>query len=183
VLSGLDYDCSAPRNIDDDELTIDLLALPRSHGITTYTDTSYLHVSSSTLDRRITICSLVNSLKDKVVLYEILEHENNLNQHITNIPCWTNARSTQVKQLLELQLRQFIVILHIPRVLEIDARRESERRYAMITALDAAAATINRHTSLIKTGNFSALLQRLDYLRAILLITHIAYHARSDNGN
>ncbi|KAH5645189.1 hypothetical protein HBI51_111440 [Parastagonospora nodorum] len=183
VLSGLDYDCSAPRNIDDDELTIDLLALPRSHGITTYTDTAYLHLSNSTLDRRIAICSLMNSLKDKPVLYEILEHENNLNQHITNIPSWADARSIQVKQLLELQLRQFIVILHMPRVLEVDARRESERRYAMITALDAAAATINRHTLLIKTGNFSALSQRLDYLRAILLITHIAYYARSENDN
>lgn len=183
VLSGLDYDCAAPRNINDEELKMDLLELPRSHGITTYTDTSYLHVANLTLDQRIAICSRVNSLKDKPDLHEIFEHENGLNQHITSIPLWADARSTQAKQLLELQLRQCIVILHAPRALEVESRSKSECRYAMVTALESAAATIDKHTSLIKTGNFSTLLQRLDYLRAILLITHIAYHARSDNGN
>jgi hypothetical protein len=52
----------------------------------------------------------------------------------------------------------------------------------MITALEAATATIDLHSSQLKLSNFSLVLTRNDYFRAILLICHIAYYAHRDNG-
>jgi hypothetical protein len=102
VLSGLDWDCASPRNIDDDELNIELLELPRSRGITTYTDTAYLHVAKQTLELRIAMCSRVNSLKNMSDLHDTFEFENKLQQQMENIPRWADPRSTQAKQSLEL---------------------------------------------------------------------------------
>jgi hypothetical protein len=182
VLGSFDFDCAPPRNIDDEELNIGMLELPRSHGLTTYTDTAYLHVAKQTLELRICMCSKLNALKDDSNLQDTLEHEDALNQNIAKIPRWTDHRSTLSKQLLELQLRQFIVILHAPRALQVESQRKSNCRYAMVTVLQAAASTIVVHSIAIRSGNFSLLLTRLDYFRAILLISRIAYYAHRDNG-
>jgi hypothetical protein len=182
VLGSFDSDCTPPRNIDDEELNMEILELPRSHGLTTYTDTAYLHVAKQTLELRIAMCSRLNALKDDHNLQDTLEHEDALNQHMANIPRWTDHRSTLSKQLLELQLRQFIVILHAPRALQVEFRRKSACRYAMVTVLEAAASTMIVHSAAIRSGNFSLLLTRLDYFRAMLLISHIAYYAHRDNG-
>lgn len=52
----------------------------------------------------------------------------------------------------------------------------------MITALEAAAATIQLHASLLKHTNYALVLTRNEYFRAILLICHVAYHAQRNNG-
>jgi hypothetical protein len=156
--------------------------LPRSHGITTYTETSYLHVAMQSLELRTSICSKINGLKEKASLQDALEDENALRQHITNIPRWTGTRSIQASNLLELQLQQSIVVLHAARISRVDLRRSSECRYAMVAALEAATTTINLHGSQVKSGNFSSVLTRSDYFRATLLICHIAYYAYRDNG-
>jgi hypothetical protein len=182
VLSSLDWDCAPPRNIEDDELNIDLLELPRSHGVTTYTDTAYLYVAKQTMELRIAMCSKVNSLKEKSGLQANFDFEDKLQNYIENIPRWTDPRSTQAKQLLELQLRQFVVILHAPRALQVESRNKSDCRYAMITSLEAARVTIDLHSASIRAADFSLLLTRQDYFRAMLLIAHIAYYAHRDNG-
>jgi hypothetical protein len=134
------------------------------------------------LELRVSICSKINGLKGNASLQDTLEDEDTLRQHIANIPRWTGTRSIQATNLLELQLQQSIVVLHASRTSRVELRRRSEYRYAMITALEAATATIDLHTSQLKSGNFSLILTRSDYFRAILLICHIAYYAYRDNG-
>jgi hypothetical protein len=182
MLMGLDYDCAPPRNIGDVELHVDLLDLPRSHGITTYTDTAYLNLAMQTVELRIKMCSLINNLKGCSALHDTFDDEDALRQHITKIPCWSDPRALQAMRLLELQIQQFIVLLHTPRALQVEQRRRSDCRYSMITTLEAAATTINLHTDLLKNGNYVSILMRNDYYRAMLLISHITYYAQKDEG-
>jgi hypothetical protein len=182
TLSSFDYDCAPPRNIDDVELHVDLLDLPRSHGITTYTDTAYLNFAMQTVELRVKMCSLINNLREPSALYDTFSHEDALRQHITNISHWSDPRAVQALKLLELQMLQFIVLLHTPRALQVEYRRRSDCRFSMITILEAAARTINLHTDLLETENCILTLTRNDYYRAILLISHIAYYAHRDEG-
>ena len=183
MLCGLlNYDCAPPRNINDTELYPTLGELPQDRSITTYTDTSYLCLAMQTLELRIEICSKVNNFKESPDRYDALEYEETIRQQISKFPRWTDARSLQARTLLELQLRQFLTILHAPRVLQVESRRKLNCRYSMVTALEAAARMIDLHSSLAASGNYALVLTRNDYFRATLLICHIAYYSRRTNG-
>lgn len=168
--------------MNDSELSIDLTELPRSHGITTYTDSAYLHVASLSLKHRIGLSCIVNKLRSDTSLPDTLEDEEALGHHLVKIPRWTDPRSIQATTLLELQLRQFVIILNTPRALRSNSQSRPDCRYSMITALEASAATIQLHASLLKHTNYALVLTRNDYFRAVLLICHIAYHAHRNNG-
>jgi hypothetical protein len=182
MLSGLDYDCAPPRNIDDVELHVDTLELPRSHSITTFTDTAYLHLAMQTVELRIRMCSLVNSSKRHSALRDTFDDEDALREHLGSIPRWNDVRAVQATKLLELQMQQYVVVLHAPQALQVESRKKAGCRYSMITALEAAAATVNLHNDLFKIGNSALVLTRNDYYRAMLLISHIAYYAQRDEG-
>jgi hypothetical protein len=182
MLSSLSYDCAPPRNINDIELHTTIEELPPSRSITTYTDTSFLCVAMQTMELRAKMCHKVNNLKESSDMYDALDDEDAIRQHISKIPHWTDPRSVQARTLLELQLTQFMTILHAPRVLQAEFRQSSHRRYAMVTALEAAAKTIELHHTLATSGNFALVLTRNDYFRSGLLICHVAYHARRANG-
>jgi hypothetical protein len=182
MLSGLDHDCAPPRNINDADLHVDMLELPRSHGITTFTDTTYLHLSMQTIELRIRICSVVNSSKGHSALHDVFDDEDVLRQHLVNIPRWSDPRAAQATKLLELQMQQFILVLHASRASQREHRKKSSHRYSMITALEAAATTVNLHNDLLKADNCALILTRNDYYRAMLLISHIAYYAEKDTG-
>jgi hypothetical protein len=107
MLSGLDYDCAPPRNINDADLHADVLELPRSHGITTFTDTAYLHLAMQTIELRIRMCSLINSSKGYSALHDIFSDEASLRQHLDNIPRWSDPRALQSIKLLEIQMQGF----------------------------------------------------------------------------
>jgi hypothetical protein len=181
-LSGLEYDCTPPRNINDVELHVDLTDLPRSHGVTTYTDTAYLSLAMQTVGLRIKMCSLINNLKGPAAVHDTFDDEDALRQHIANISRWSDPRAVQAMKLIELQMQQFVVLLHTPRALQVEHRRRSDCRYSTITALEAAATTINLHTDLLKNEDYVLLLTRNDYYRAMLLISHITYYAHKDEG-
>ncbi|KAF1851013.1 uncharacterized protein K460DRAFT_270862 [Cucurbitaria berberidis CBS 394.84] len=181
VISSLEYDCTSPRNINDADLPVDLTELPNSHPITTFTDTSYLHLSMRTIDRRTRFCSLVNSFKASLSFQDILRHTEDIQRCLQATPKWGDSRSLQARTLLDLQLRQFLVILHTSKVLGVDLQLGAEGRYSMIAALEASAALIDLHTHVLNASVFTLCCTRNDYYRAALLICHIAYHASKSN--
>jgi hypothetical protein len=182
MLSNHDYDCTPPRNINDLELHLDINELPQSHVATHFTDTSFLHISMQTFELRARLCSMTNSLRGGPEFEATLQHEDALQHCLDGIPHWTDSRSTQVRALLDLQLRQIIVVLHTPRALKPESRRKSDCRYAIIAALEAAASSIHIHSNLVEASNYSLCLTRNDYFRAALLICHVAYYARETKG-
>lgn len=182
MLSNFDYDCMPPRNINDLELHVDVNDLPQSHMSMHFTNTSFLHVSMQSFELRVRMCSLTNSLKGGPGFEAILQHESALQHCLDDIPQWTDPRSIQARTLLDLQLRQFIVVLHAPRTLNADLRPTSDCRYSTIASIEAAAKTIQLHHNLIEGSNYALCLTRNDYFRAALLVCHVAYYARETKG-
>jgi hypothetical protein len=182
MLSNLDYDCMPPRNINDLEMHPDVNELPQSHFVAHFTDTTFLHMSMQTFELRARLCSMTNSLKGGLEFKDILRYEDALQHCLDGIPHWANSKSIQVRALLDLQLRQIIVVLYTPIALQPGLRKKSDCRYAIIASLEAAAKSIQIHSNLIEALNYSLCLTRNDYFRAALLICHVTYYAREAKG-
>jgi hypothetical protein len=80
------------------------------------------------------------------------------------------------------KLRQFLVILHAARVVDIKTKMSAEQRYSVVSMLEAATATVNLHTALTASSNLALCCARCDYYRAALLVCHVAYYASKSNG-
>jgi hypothetical protein len=182
VLTGLEYDCAPPRNINDSELHPDMQQLPRSQPNTEFTDTSFLHLSLKSTTLRTKLCALGNSLHSAPNFQDVLQLEVEIQEALSQIPKWINPNSFQAWTLLDLQLRQFLVILHTPRVLQTQYRLQSDFRYSLLTCLESSSLLIDRHIQLMDTGVFALCCIRSDYYRAALLICHITYHACAASG-
>ncbi|CAO2649466.1 Nn.00g068510.m01.CDS01 [Neocucurbitaria sp. VM-36] len=177
VMSSLNYDCAPPRNINDINLSLDLKELPNSQQISTYTDASFLHYSMKTIELRTRLCAIVNSLKTSLSFPETLRYTDDIQRFLEAIPKWDHPGSLQARTLLVLQLRQFLVILHTSKVLNVDLRPSPERRYVIIAALEASAAQVDSHTHVLDRSIQTLCCTRSDYYSAALLICHVAYYA------
>ena len=124
----------------------------------------------------------MNGLQRSLDLQDALELEQEVQQGLENIPTWLEENSLQAQTLLDLQLRQFIAILHTPRALLPQDRMRSDQRYSILTCLETSTTTIERHIALLEVGNYSLCCIRSDYYRSALLICHIAYYAATASG-
>ncbi|KAF2868316.1 hypothetical protein BDV95DRAFT_500925 [Massariosphaeria phaeospora] len=177
----LDYDCTPPRNINDCDIEPVTRTLPASEPTSTFTDTSFLHCSMQTVFLRIRLCSLANSLRATQDVQQTLRHERDVQEALRNIPKWQDTKAFQAWTLLELQLRQHLVILHNPRTLRAEYGTQPDTRYAALSCLEACETLIERHIDLIDAGNYALCCIRSDYYRAALLICHIGFYASPDS--
>ncbi len=182
MLSSLDYDCAAPQNINDADLTVDLQKLPQSAPLSTFTDSSFLHISTSTFGLRVKICALTNSLKPSLSFEDMFPYVKAVQKSLKAIPRWKELKSKQAQALLNLQLRQSLLIMYSTRALHNESELGPESHYSIISSLDMSAATIELHAHILNMSNFALSLTRHDYVRAALLICHIAYHASKTKG-
>ncbi|KAF2715072.1 hypothetical protein K504DRAFT_445979 [Pleomassaria siparia CBS 279.74] len=183
VLSSLEYDCAPPRNINDSELSADMQQLPASQPTRVFTDTSFLHCSLETAKLRTKLCAITNGLQYGPELPDIMRFEEEIQDGLETIPKWTDLRSFQAWTLLDLQLRQFLVIIHTPRALQTQLRVKPDHRYSMLTCLEQSTMLMDRHINLMDSGNYSLCCIRSDYYRAGLLTCFITYHAASASDN
>ncbi|KAF2107497.1 hypothetical protein BDV96DRAFT_606350 [Lophiotrema nucula] len=183
ALSGLDHDCAAPRNIDDAQLFVDIQDLPPSKPMSVYTDSSFITLSAQTAALRARLCTSTNSIRGGMGFEEILQYEQELQTALDRLPKWTDARALHAWTHLDLQLRQFFVILHTPRAFQTQQRAQPNHRYSLLTCLESSSTLIERHNNLLDSGNFSLCCIRSDYYRAALVICHIAYHASRASDN
>lgn len=156
--------------------------LPPSQPTSVFTDTSFLSSSLQTIPLRTKLCALGNSLRSTPDFQDILHYEKEIQDGLSQVPKWTDSRSLQAWTLLDVQLRQFLVILHTPRILQTQFHLQPDYRYSMLTCLESSAALIDRHIQLMDTGVFALCCIRSDYYRAALLICHITYHAATTSG-
>lgn len=183
MLSNLQYDCAAPRNINDSDLHPDMKYLVDSHPHHTFTDTSYLHCSVRSLSLRARLCATANSLQSPPSLSSTLHSEQEIQTALNSLPRWTDPQALMASTLLDVQLRQFLLIIYQPHVLHRSPNfhcfASSSTVYATATALSTAETLINLHYTLNNASIFALTCLRLDYLRAALLIAHIAYYSSS----
>jgi hypothetical protein len=179
ILSGMEYDCRPPRNVHDSELHAEMKQLPQSHPLSIFTDTAFLHCSMLSIPLRIKLCAQVNSLHSCKYFQDTLENSKDVQNALDRLPNWTEKHSLHASTLLDLQLRQFLVILHTPKALHTLI---PSNRYSIFTALEASDTMIKKHMKLMEAKNFALCCIRSDYLRAALLICHITYHASITKG-
>jgi hypothetical protein len=182
MVSRLESDCAAPANINDAQLRPSSEGLPTSQPVDVFTDTSFLFVSMRSLDLRSRLCTLANSLQSRLSFQDTLSHANTVQEHLGRIPKWTDPRSLQARTLLDLQLRQLLVILHAANTADMGTTMNTENQYSSIALLEAATATARLHTALTASGSLALCCTRSDYYRAALLACHVAYHASKNNG-
>lgn len=130
------------------------------------------------LPLRASLCATLNALHTKTSTTATLQSEAAIHSALVALPHWTDPRALLSSSLLSLQLHQFLLLLHTPTTLypPTPYRPSPSHTYAATTVLSAAETIIALHTTLVNSGIFALTLLRLDYLRAALLTTHIAYH-------
>jgi hypothetical protein len=182
MMWDLESDCAPPRNANDTDIHVDIKSLPSSQPLAVFTDSSFLFVSMRSIGMRKKISGLANSLRSRLSLQDTLSHVEALQRCLDHIPRWTDSRSVQARTLLDLQLRQLVVILHATRVIETETNISAERRFSVMSLLEAATTTIDLHTSLLASSNLALCCTRNDYYRAALLVCHATYYTGKNNG-
>lgn len=169
------FDCKAPLNINDEDLQIDALQNPAPKPSDQYTSTSYLHIASKSLPLRITLCSLINDPRTNLTYDQVLWYEQQVNEALDAIPEWTGGADkgqNQARTLLDVQLRQFLVMLHTPFGRQ---NHSAQHRYSRMVCFEASKLILDQHSTLMRSQNFTLSLLRGDVLLAALSICHNAY--------
>ncbi|OGM49892.1 hypothetical protein ABOM_001524 [Aspergillus bombycis] len=181
ALAGIQMDCAPPVDIDDEGLRpeSDSTEMPGLRGHCT--STSFLRLCRSSLDLRVSLNSRMNDLTSDLPYEDTLRYEDLIMSELQKIPSLTDSRndttdkslSQMARVVLDLQLRQFLVLLHAP----FARKRENNTRYAVsrMVCFNAAASMIDQHWRLVQAGNPMLLLLRHDYFRGALNLSHYAY--------
>lgn len=171
-LGAISTDCPAPLNINDELFTESSMQIPASRGSEEYTDTSFLNISSKSLSLRIHLCSLINDSSSPMQYDDVLSYEQQINEALDSIPKWEGHETTQASTLLDLQLRQFFLLIH-----NSYARKSgsSQSRYSRMVCFETASRILNQHFKLISSNSFAISLVRDDIYRAALTMCHNAF--------
>jgi hypothetical protein len=172
-LSSFTAECPPPLNINDNSFGETSTQLPTSRSSEEYTEASFLDISSRSLPLRIALCSLVNDTSSSLPYDDVLKYEQQITEALDTIPRWENSQTTQVSTLLDLELRQFLLLIHTP----FAARKlaSSQSRYSRLVCFETAQQIITQNFKLISSNNFTISLIRDDVYRAALSMCHNAF--------
>jgi hypothetical protein len=172
ALSGFSNNCREPLNVDDEDFVPDMRQLPLPKPSSQCTSTSYLSISSKTLSLRIALCKLVNDPNSQLSHEDVLHYEQEINESLDKIPKWSDPGNLQASALFELQLRQFLYLIHMPFARQRDSLSS---RYSRMICFEASKDVLDLHSKLIASGNMTLMLTREDIFRAALALCHISF--------
>lgn len=172
ILSTLHYDVNPPHNIDDDEFDEDTKELPPSKPPTTYTYSSYQHLSRQSLPLRLELSRVLTGPPEDLDYARVVRYTDEINREIDALPSWdvsdadnddTDEQQTQKKPLLaytllHIQLRQYIIPLHQP-FLRL-RKQNSKYQYSEIIYYNAARDMVLLNDQLFQQG-----IRTLNFLR------------------
>jgi hypothetical protein len=174
-LSSTPFDCEPPLNINDEDFVPGAIHSPPPKSSEEYTSTSYLHIASKSISLRISLCSLINNPCSNLGYDQVLRYEQQIYEKLEAIPKWENDKNRshdQASALLDLQLRQYLVMLHTP-----FARQShlSQNRYSRMVCFETSKYILDLHSKLMASQNPTLSLLRGDVLYAALSICHHAF--------
>ncbi|KAK4204715.1 hypothetical protein QBC40DRAFT_272259 [Triangularia verruculosa] len=173
ILSSLHYDVNPPHNIHDDEFDEDTKELPPSKPPTTYTYSSYQHLSRQSLPLRLELSRVLTGPPEDLDYARVVRYTDEINREIDALPSWdvsdadnnksADDQQTQKKPLLaytllHIQLRQYIIPLHQP-FLRL-RRQNSKYQYSEIIYYNAARDMVLLNDQLFQQG-----IRTLNFLR------------------
>jgi hypothetical protein len=177
LTAGLPYDVRPPLNVNDEELSESMQTLPTPKAETEFTDMSFITIAQRSLHLRVSLNSIINNPETTLSYDEVLLYCEQINRELDRIPGWhEHKRFETARALLDIQLRQFLVMLHGPFLQ--DKSSSSRRGYSLMVAVDAATNILDQHAHIMKsTGNYAFAILRDDVCRAVLDFSHVALAA------
>lgn len=164
---------AAPLNINDDDLLPSLQQLPVSLPRHEYTATAFLSVSQASLPLRVALNAFVNEPGSTWRYDDILAFDKEIMQSLDALPRWTDNPAavgqgpTLIPQmLLDLQLRQYLLLLHSPFALEVETN--SRYAYSKWVCVNTISTILDHHSRLLASGSHVLLMMRHDIFCAAL---------------
>jgi hypothetical protein len=165
-------DCSGPSNIHDEDVQQESAHLPHSLRPTEFTHASYLSIASESIVLRHGLNMTANNIRQGLTFDDIKHFTEELELHLDNLPQWIGTSAEVPKALLQLNLRQYMLILHDRHLRQTESI--TERSFCRMVIMDNATRIIDTHRALINKGSHALELMCQDQLRAALSICHAA---------
>ncbi|KAK0650412.1 Transcription factor lepE [Lasiodiplodia hormozganensis] len=173
---GLFTDTSPPLNVNDEDIdNTARKAPPTPWPVQEFTATSYLYVSAKSMPLRVEINSALNNAAAPLTYDETMAYAEKVVAELEKIPAWSGRDDSKItRMLLDIQLRQFLVLLHEPFARK--AGSDSRFQYSRTACFDSAASVIEQHYKIMSMGNKTVLLPLWnDTARAAISIIHNAF--------
>jgi hypothetical protein len=172
-LCGLHFDVPPPSNISDDAFSTVTEQIPAPTPPEHFTKTSYLVWSRCSLTLRVHLTQLLNNPTNNIVYADVLHYDAQITSLLSSLPTWNDPRAAVASALLDLQLRQFLVILHRPYAME--ASKSPRFVYSFTACVDASSKVLAMHEDLIDRGIFVLNHIRNDVLRTAMVLAQVVY--------
>ncbi|MCJ1471984.1 hypothetical protein MMC13_000628 [Lambiella insularis] len=187
-LTGYSVDRIVPMNIDDEEIGDHFQDFSEPRPGQRYTPSAFLTICQDSLKLRQEIVFLINNPSNNLRYEDVLLLEGKVIQKLETLPCWTKyddhggsilPPSFLPQVLLDIQLRQFLIILHSPFTYVSGTRS----KYSRTASFEAAASILSHHSKLVKSGNLMLLMLRNDVFRAAISVCHNMFRAGFDTND
>jgi hypothetical protein len=167
-------DCGPPNNLADEDLDVTASQLPMPAQTEMYTRSSFLQISHRSQSFRSELNKLLNDSPRNLLFEELLAYDQEIRQRLQELPTWAkshaNAQSVVSAMALDIQLRQYLLPLHIPFVQQ--AGINTRHAYSRIVCINTASTILEYHCKLTASGNFCLSMLRDDVFRAALSLCH-----------
>ena len=162
-ISSIDIssNCGPPANLSDNTLQGTSHQHPNSREPESWTVTSYLRFSNTSVAFRSFLNNLINESAEAQDYEDVLAYEEKLKGYLHSIPNWQvddsnmpikvgRQKQAIVQTILDLQLRQYMIPLHYP-----FARRSGSNQrfqYSVMVCYEAAHTMLDLHDKLVNSG-------------------------------
>ncbi|KAF2684894.1 hypothetical protein K458DRAFT_431158 [Lentithecium fluviatile CBS 122367] len=171
---GLYYDVQPPSNIPDEAFSPETHQIPASRPVEHFTSASFQNMAARSLPLRLHLLQLLNNPTTDMHYTDVLHYDGQLTSLLSSSPGWTDPRAALPLALLELQLRQYLLIIHRPYARL--AAKNQRYSYSFTACIDVAAAMLASYESLISKGILAVNHFRSDILRVAATLAQVVYY-------
>lgn len=173
-LTSLYFDTPAPANLPDDAFSTETQEMPASRPAEHFTSASYLNITLKSLPFRIHLAQLLNNPSSDMHYSDILHYDAQIHTMLSAIPSWDDERATIPAALLNLQLRQYLLMLH--KNYAKLAPKNQRYMYSFTTCIEVASSMLAVHEELLKNGILALNNLRNDAVRVGLTLSQTVYY-------
>ncbi|KAI4949954.1 hypothetical protein J4E86_007909 [Alternaria arbusti] len=171
-LSGLYWDSPIPDNLGDESFSPDMQHMPASDE--NFTSASYLIATTKSLPLRIHLTQVLNTPSSALDYDDVLHYDARIRSALAALPVWNDDRALVPSALLQLQLRQYLLLVH--KAYARLACTDNRYLYSFTTCVETCSSLVTTHDRLLSRGVLALNNFRNDVIRAGLTLSQIVYH-------
>ncbi|KAF2649583.1 hypothetical protein K491DRAFT_610463 [Lophiostoma macrostomum CBS 122681] len=173
-LCGLHYDTQPPANVPDDAFDPDIEQRPIGRPLEHFTRTSYLSCTVRSLPLRVHLLHVLNNPAANIQYADVLHFGNRIASILATHPDWHDAQAAIPAAMLDLQLRQFLLMLHRPYAKL--APKSSRFSYSFTAVVDTASRMLSLCEELLDKSLFILSHSRNDVLRIVITLAQVVFY-------